>query len=198
MRQVNDIADSLNTQIQELISSVRKAEWAVFIEHDKITDDDLYLAYYRLMPLNHEYSFDTNTISAKDTRLCFEFGTVGDQKVLFFRTYYNEDCKIDDLDAKIRQHRYLIALLRHHFGGSHLKENERAALFVWIMDEEEPDYIKRRYQLNCYSARTGNRRRDDGKYLRVIVGINHGDKFVYENNIDTIKAMADEMWDKLE
>ena len=165
---------------------------------DIITDDDLYLAYYRLMLLNHDYCFAANEISDKDTRLRFEFGTVGDRKVVFFRTFYNEEYKIDDLDAKIRQHRYLITVLRHHFGGSQLNTEDRAALFVWIMDEREPDNIKRRYQLSCYTTKTGKRRSDGGKYLRIMIGICERDKFVYENNTDAIKAMAEEMWDKLE
>ena len=31
-----------------------------------------------------------------------------------------------------------------------------------------------------------------------MIGICERDKFVYENNTDAVKPMADEMWDKLE
>lgn len=161
---------------------------------DKISHDDLYLAYYRLLRLDHDYDFSDNVIIADTTKLCFDVKTISDRKVVFFRTFYDDKHRMNDLEAKIRQHRYLITLLRHHFGGSHLKQNERAALFVWIMEEEEPDDIRRRYMLHYYSERTGKPYNDDGLYLCVIPGIHERDKFVYKNNTNAIKTMAEEVW----
>ena len=68
MRQVNDIADSLNTQIKELISSVRKAEWAVFIEH---------------LPIVESISADSVIVKGDTYSRCGDYSIYGNNAVIY-------------------------------------------------------------------------------------------------------------------
>lgn len=160
-----------------------------------ITDDDTRFGCY-LMGTDNEYKFTKNEIKLDHTRLRFVEKTIGDRKVVFFRTFHRKS-KYDTEYNKSKEHRYLIALLRHHFGGDHLKSAKRAGLFVWIQSKREYNDEARRYMQNCGYSRTGKWRTDDYKVLNLYRGISGKDKFIWEENEEIIKAMAEELWNTL-
>lgn len=161
-----------------------------------ISDDDLRLGFY-VLNKNDEPNLKNNEIRHNETRICFEEKTIADRKIIFFRVHYRRKSKYNVLDYKVREYRYLISMLLHHFGGEQLNAEDRAALFIWVRHKLEPEETEKRYMQNCYFARTRSIFSDKGKVMYIYRGIDEKDRFVWEENSDEIKRTAEEMLDLL-